>query len=146
MSETIKIKYKDLTAQSAFFAAFTRVAGCTFGGRQDQALVPLTRRIIRAQEEYQALRSKAFKEHGKLDRKTGAYAETHQEDKEYQEFETLMDGYAELEADLKIAEPIKVKKRKAHGFTPIEAALVSEVIQVEYDQADEGEYLDKQAG
>lgn len=140
---TIKIKYKDLAPGSPFIGAFNQVAGCAFGGRADQALLPINRRIIRAEQEFKELRDKAFKTYGKLDKKAGTYSIAGLSDEKYREFEALVDGYGEQEVDLRIEAPIKVRKRKVHHFSALAAALVSEVIEVEYDSADEGADLDK---
>jgi hypothetical protein len=140
---TIKIKYKDLAPGSAFVGAFNQVAAHAFGGRADQAIMGVSRRIARAQQEYKELREKAFRAHGKPDKKKGNYTVEHLGDDKYAEFEKLMDDYAETEVDLKISAPIKVKHRKIHRFSPLAAGLVAELIEVEYDEKDEGEYLDK---
>ncbi len=144
--KNITIKYGDVGARSPVLEALNNVADNLFGGRQDQALAGLCKRVHDGVKDYGELSNKAFKQFGHLDAEMGpgSYSVKGLPMEQLKEMDTLLDEYRQLEIDLKITEPIKLKKRRSHKFTAMDAALVADFIEIEYDQDDDGKWLDEE--
>lgn len=142
--ETIKVKYKEVGTRSQVIEALNKIAENLFGGRQDQALSKICKRMNDGVKDYVDLSNKAFKKYGHLDPELGPGSTSVKglAMEKLTELDNLLDSYRDLEIDLKITEPIKLKKRKSHVFTAMDAAMVSDFIEIEYDEKDEGQWLD----
>lgn len=143
MAEKIKLKYKMMGPGSQFLASLNEICNQSFGGKQDAALFRMLKVIMGAGEEYQALREKATRRFGKLDPKMGAYSLRDLDVEKLKEYDAYIQELAETEFELPITEPVKIVRRKSHKLPSINAALVSDVIEVVWP-ADDGEHLDEE--
>jgi len=127
----IKLSYS-LFAEDSFVNAFSAVFSQSFGPKEDLLMCAVAVEIHREGKKYKELVDKALRTHGRLDAKTARYTILGCDEAQVMAFLAYHENLNAETFSIPLEVPLKIKKMESHKLTPVAAAILSDLVTVEW--------------